>query len=102
MVVISQQVQAPMDHEPVQLVVQGHVMTGGLVPGPVDGYINVAQGFPFGSGIVVHSERKHVRRAIQMAVLVIQLPDIEVIDQYHGHGPTIPAFAPEYPADCGP
>jgi len=101
-VVISQQVQAPMDDKPVQFVVHGHVMTGGLVPGPVDGYVNVAQGFPFGSGIVVHSERQHVRRAIQMAVLVIQLPDIGVIDQHHGHGRTIPAFTPEYPADCGP
>lgn len=91
-----------MDHEPVQLVDQGHVMTGGLFPGPVDGYVYVAQGFPFGSGIVVHTEGQHVRRAIQMAVLVIQLPDIGVIDQYHGHGRMVPAFAPEYPAYCGP
>ena len=91
-----------MDHEPVQFVFQGNVIAGGLVTGPVDGHVNVAQGFPFGTGIVVHSERQHVRRAIQMAVLLIQRPDIGVIDQCHGHGRTIPAFTPEYPANCGP
>ena len=88
-----------MNHEPMQLVVQGHMITVGLVPCPVDGNVHVAQCFPAGPGTVVQVERQHVRRAIQLAILVIQLPDIGVIDQYHGHGRMVSAFAPKYPAN---
>ena len=91
-----------MDHEPMQLVVQGHMITVGLVPGPVDGDVHVSQGFLFRPGFVVHFERQHVRCAIQMAVPVIQLPDIGVIDQYNGHGRMVSALAPKYPASCTP
>lgn len=69
--VISEQMQTPMDYESLQLFVHGHMITDCLIPGAIHGDVYLAQQILIRRGVVVHLKRQDIRCAIQMAIFTI-------------------------------
>ena len=97
MVVIAKKMQTPVNDEAIDLIVQGHMITDSLFPRTVYGNVHFSRNVTVRRFSGVQYERQNVRCSIQMAILMIQLPDVGVIDEYDRRSRMAPTFTPEHP-----
>jgi len=97
MVVIAKNMQTPVDDETIDLIFQGHLITDSLFPCAAYGNVHLAPYVLIRRLLIVQCERQNVRCSIQMAILMIQLPDEGVVDEDDSHGRMAPTFSPEHP-----